>query len=439
MLLLSVAHAQLLHGVTQSAGVDGGTVNPPNNFLNFATNQALTNGTPATAASLLTVVRSNGGTHTYDYANDTGGTWYGFTQNTPRITNNGLLVEEARTNSIRNNSMQGAVPGTPGTLPTNWSFNTLSGLTQTIVGTGTQNGIDYVDINFAGTTNSTFLNLFFEGNVIAAAIGQTWTESIFIAIVGGTTTNVTVLNLGMSENNAGGSLLANDSGSNILSSITPILTRFNLTATLGQATTAFLQPWIGLNFNNASAVNITYRIGWPQLELGAFVTSPIRTTSAAVTRAADAVTLTTPPTFGAAYSVFAQGVPQAPIAYALNQVLLSADDTTFANAVRMWRPSGGATGYQIRVSNVPTGTGSTGWVQNASGKLAAAFAAADQTAYFGGVSQGTTATSPLPSGLNTVVFGNTDGTAQFWNGFIQSVAIWSSQRVPNAQLQSMTQ
>src|SRR3954464_10592323 len=33
----------------------------------------------------------------------------------------GLLVEEARTNGIRNNSMTGAVVGTPGTLPTNWA------------------------------------------------------------------------------------------------------------------------------------------------------------------------------------------------------------------------------------------------------------------------------------------------------------------------------
>jgi hypothetical protein len=72
--------------------------------------------------------------------------WWSFASNLPRITNQGLLVEEARTNSIRNNSMQGAVAGTPGTLPTNWSESRAAGLTQTVVGTGTQNGIDYIDI-----------------------------------------------------------------------------------------------------------------------------------------------------------------------------------------------------------------------------------------------------------------------------------------------------
>jgi hypothetical protein len=41
----------------------------------------------------------------------------------------------------------------------------------------------------------------------------------------------------------------------------------------------------------SGAVDATFRIGWPQLELGAFASSPIRTTSAAVTRATDDITL----------------------------------------------------------------------------------------------------------------------------------------------------
>ena len=51
----------------------------------------------------------------------------------------GLLIEEARTNSIRNNTMVGAVAGTPGTICTNWNATPTN---RTIVGTGTENGIN---------------------------------------------------------------------------------------------------------------------------------------------------------------------------------------------------------------------------------------------------------------------------------------------------------
>ena len=59
----------------------------------------------------------------------------------------GYLIEESRTNSIRNNTMVGAVVGTPGTIPTNWQvFTNVTGLTRQIVGTGTENGITYIEV-----------------------------------------------------------------------------------------------------------------------------------------------------------------------------------------------------------------------------------------------------------------------------------------------------
>src|SRR5262245_45817020 len=97
------------------------------------------------------------------YANDSVGTWTAFGANVLRRTDNGILVEESRTNSIQNNSMQGAVAGvigSGGAYPTNWSNNSgggnnPAGLTVTIVGTGTELGIDFVDIRWNGTPNAT--------------------------------------------------------------------------------------------------------------------------------------------------------------------------------------------------------------------------------------------------------------------------------------------
>lgn len=51
----------------------------------------------------------------------------------------------------------GAAAGTPGAMPINWSVaGLLNGITRSIVGTGTENGIPYVDIRFAGTATSSF-------------------------------------------------------------------------------------------------------------------------------------------------------------------------------------------------------------------------------------------------------------------------------------------
>src|SRR5262245_39960726 len=89
------------------------------------------------------------------YATDAGGNWLPFASNAARITNKGLLIEESRTNGIRNNAMQGAAAGTPGTLPTNWAYQVTHGLATQVAGTGTELGVDYVDLRVFGTPSAT--------------------------------------------------------------------------------------------------------------------------------------------------------------------------------------------------------------------------------------------------------------------------------------------
>ena len=102
---------------------------------------------PPSGAGDFTVVRNTTATRV-----NASGLISSVAANVPRIDYTGggcgsLLVEPAATNSIRNNTMVGAVTVTPGTMPTN--YGTLDrGLTRQVVATGVVNGIEYLDLRF---------------------------------------------------------------------------------------------------------------------------------------------------------------------------------------------------------------------------------------------------------------------------------------------------
>jgi len=197
----------------------------------------------------------------------------------------GTSAQPARTNSIRNNSMQGAVAGTPGTLPTNWVPATAGDGALSVVGTGTENGIDYIDIRYTGTSagGGSAILIFESTTQIVAAEKQTWTSTFFHKIIGGSTAAVTTINRLNCRTAAGGNVNNQDV------SFTPGTTALGLnraanTFLAAGATIARVTNTVGFASAGGSS-DITLRIGLPQLELGAFATSPIRTTNGAVSRA----------------------------------------------------------------------------------------------------------------------------------------------------------
>jgi len=206
----------------------------------------------------------------------------------------GLLAEEARTNSIRNSTMQGASAGTPGTLPTNWASGIANGITLQVVGTGKEQGIDYVDLRFFGTAAGTSINFRSEANnSVTASNGQTWTHSAFIRHVndvGSASPTGTILILrGYSST---GSLL--ETYTQVYNPSAPSLgvSRVSQTRTLSNASAAFVRGEYQVGVTPGNDYDFTIRIGLPQLELGASASSPIPTFGAAATRAADNLSMT---------------------------------------------------------------------------------------------------------------------------------------------------
>ena len=276
----------------------------PSLDLRFADSKSLVDA--VSGQSLITFTRASDATFV-----NSQGVLTTASSNVPRFDHNpttgeslGLLIGEQRTNSIRNNTMVGAVAGTPGTLPTNWVIggSGIGTLTQQVVGTGTVGSLSYVDIRFSGTTSTTNFRINFEPNTqTAAASGQSWTASAYTAVVAGSMSNVTSVVLGVTERTSLGAFL-DESSSSVNTSA--ILLRGTQSRTFNQATTAFCNSFIAFNFASGVAIDITLRIGMPQLEQGAFATSVIPTTGTAATRSADVASITTQ---GAALrSLFAQ-------------------------------------------------------------------------------------------------------------------------------------
>jgi hypothetical protein len=202
----------------------------------------------------------------------------------------GTTVEPSSRNEIRNNTMQGAVVGSPGTLPTNWA-ETLSGLTRQVVGLGVENGIDYIDLRFSGTANATTCVVWLEGfTQILASNGQTWSSSIFCKRIS-EPSPPNSYRLRIDERTSAGANVLTDSL--LLTIPTDVLSRFSFTKTfVGGGTVERTIPALQHGLTVGNSYDFTIRIGLPQMELGSVATSVIKTTGSAQTRNADVITKT---------------------------------------------------------------------------------------------------------------------------------------------------
>jgi hypothetical protein len=160
-----------------------------------------------------------------------------------------------------------------------------------------EDGLNYVDIRWQGTLTSGLANTVLatpdSQTQIVASNGQTWSGSWFVKVVGGSLANISALSISITERTSAGAFVTFG-----LVGITPsgaplAQQRYSYVKTLdGGATTARVTTDIRATASSGAAIDITLRIGMPQLEQGSGATSVIPTAGTSVVRAADVASIT---------------------------------------------------------------------------------------------------------------------------------------------------
>jgi hypothetical protein len=370
--------------------------------------------------------------------------------NAPRFDHNpvtgeslGLLVEEARTNSIRNNTMVGAVAGTPGTDPANWTAAAPgNGITKELVGTGIENGIAYIDYRYYGTPTATgTIDIRPESIIqVAAASGQTWTSSFYVKLTGGSLANTAVQNW-MAGRASSGAFVPNQwSVVGGTPTTAPLIAqRPTATFTFTDATVAFASNFVRLYYTNGLAIDITLRIGMPQLEQGAFATSVIPTSGTTVTRSADVASITGS-NFSSWYrqdegTLFAEGSSSEAVPSGTFPQLVSISDGTTSNEIRNGYASATSGGLTVTVAGATQAnlSVSTTAIRR---KITSTYKLDDFAVTINGSAVGTDTSGTIPT-VDQIRFGARPTGGNPFNGHIRQLAYWP-QRLPNSILQTLT-
>ena len=205
-----------------------------------------------------------------------------FDYNPTTLAPKGLLIEEARTNLLLNSVFDGAVSGTPGTFPTSWAVGFLgNGGTLAVAGLG--RNFTANSLRFSATANRQYMT-----QSVTLAANSTYVLSVSINVF--TTLNLTSF-VALSNLPVGATTQYVYNGVNQLSSYIPptgvgLLQVVITTTALGGAT----QFRVGVGCSANSTADASFQD--VQLELGAFATSYIPTTTTSLTRNADVVSMT---------------------------------------------------------------------------------------------------------------------------------------------------
>jgi hypothetical protein len=324
------------------------------------------------------------------------------------------------------------VIGSGGALPTNWAnFKGFGDLE--VTGSGTEAGMAYVDVRFYGTNSTGSSSALIVGAEqfaqIVAASGQTWAGNFYVKLHEGSlagVSEVAIVIRGRQSDTGGTETTV------VAFAPTSSLVRYTAIRALNNALTARVSSDITVTVANGATIDLTLRIAAPQLEQGAFPTSYIPTTSAAVTRQADSAIVNPISSFynaseGTLFAEYRTGAGT-PVAGAM-----VIDDGTNDNRVGLFL---GAS--QIAIAATYTSVGSVSPVANTIFKSVLGYRANDHAASVNGAAVATNTAIGVPSGLTTLGIGaEAGGTYAQPCAHIRRIAYFPK-RLSNALLQSLT-
>jgi hypothetical protein len=272
---------------------------------------------------------------------------------------------------------------------------------------------------------------------IAASSGQSWNSSFYYKLQAGSLTGVSAFQVSVVERDAAGAFLTGTFTNVATPSST--LVRGDTSRTLSNASTARVSGDIRIILTGV-AIDITLRIGLPQLELGAFATSVIPTTTTALTRAADVASVNTltpwynqvAGTVYADFSFIGQNATS-------NKVVNFDAGAGFADSIDIYAPS-----IVPRFDVFVSGSGqaqlvpapATAPTLNTSVRVAGAYAVNDFAACRNGGAVSTDTSGTLPS-VTRMVLGNQNLTGFYLNGYLRRITYFP-RRLANADLQAIT-
>jgi hypothetical protein len=305
-----------------------------------------------------------------------------------------------------------------------------------VVGIGTENGLPYIDLRFNGTsTGISLINTFETSTSTVAATGQVWTGSFYIKTIATPSP----------PNSFRSIIIEYTSGGGYVRDVSPVITatsnlnRVSQTETLaGGATTARVLNGIIASLTNGATYDFTIRIAAPQMELGAYATTFIPTTTAAVTRLRDAasktgITSLIGQTEGTIFLKVAvnnanlgNGVFFECIGASTADTLVLYIDGTNNNLV-----------FYNSDSSGPVEPIETGYIPATTVKIALAYKNSDFAIYVNGVSKTISALNAVPSGLANIYLNSNRTGGEVAQSIYNQVLLFPT-RLTNAQLAEIT-
>ena len=411
----------------------------PSLDLRFADNKSLVDA--VTGAQLVTFTRASSGTYVgSDGVIQTAAT------NEPRFDHNpttgeslGLLVEEQRTNLILQSE----------DLSTTWTnVNTSEAINVATAPNGTTTADKLITNNGVAGVSS-----YITQTVAKSAAATTYTYSAFAKTgdAGTGTLQLLAVDTASSANSAASSFSTvsgtitvaasvNGTFTNASSIITPLADgwyRCSLTFTTGTETSINLRLYSRLPTTGDGTRGIL--LWGAQLEVGAFPTSYIPTTTATVTRAADVASITGS-NFNSWYrqdegTIFVEGATSASTA---SPILFQADDGTASERIQV-RRNGTTNASSLLVTDGGTTQANfsvTGYNANTIGKTCAVYSLNDFQLSFNGTLGTADTTGTLPT-VDRAFIGSASSPV-YANGSIKRLTYWPT-RLADTTPQQITQ